>query len=129
MNFFTNRKLATRIGIITTVITCTGMLLLWFIVSRRISSMVESNITNQMIDAVESRASIINDYVTSAEEYMTAFALGNEVHDLLANPQDPALLREGQQYTEDFAAVKGIFEGLYIGTPDRKSTRLNSSHI
>ncbi len=118
MNFFTNRKLATRIGIITTVITCTGMLLLWFIVSRRISSMVESNITNQMIDAVESRASIINDYVTSAEEYMTAFALGNEVHDLLANPQDPALLREGQQYTEDFAAVKGIFEGLYIGTPD-----------
>ncbi len=39
---------------------------------------------------------------------MTAFALGNEVHDLLATPQDPALLREGQQYTEDFAAVKGI---------------------
>lgn len=71
--------------------------------------MVESNITNQMIDAVESRASIINDYVASAEEYMTAFALGNEVHDLLATPpQDPALLREGQQYTEDFAAVKGI---------------------
>lgn len=48
--------------------------------------MVESNITNQMIDAVESRASIINDYVASAEEYMTAFALGNEVHDLLATP-------------------------------------------
>ncbi len=118
MKFLVNKKLATRISIITTIITFIGMLLLWLIVSSRVASMVENNITNQMIDAVESRASIINDYVTSAEEYLTAFALGSEIHDLLTNPDDPALLQRGQQYTEDFAAVKGIFEGLYIGTPD-----------
>ena len=118
MKFLVNKKLATRISIITTIITFIGMLLLWLIVSSRVASMVENNITNQMIDAVESRASIINDYVTSAEEYLTAFALGSEIHDLLTNPEDPALLQRGQQYTEDFAAVKGIFEGLYIGTPD-----------
>ncbi len=118
MKFLVNRKLATRISIITTAITFAGMFLLWFIVSSRVASMVKDNITNQMTDAVESRASIINDYVTSAEEYMTAFALGSEVRDLLAHPEDPALLQKGQKYTEDFAAVKGIFEGLYIGTPD-----------
>ncbi len=117
MKFLVNRKLATRIGIITTAITFSGLLLLWLIVSSRISSMVENNITNQMIDAVESRASIINDYVASAEEYMMAFALSSEVRDLLANPDDPDLIRQGQRYTEDFAAIKGIFEGLYIGTP------------
>lgn len=117
MKFLANRKLATRIGIITTALTFAGMFLLWFVVSNRISSMVESNITNQMIDAVESRASIINDYVASAEEYMTAFALGSEVRELLNAPDDPGLLEKGQQYTEDFAAVKGIFEGLYISTP------------
>lgn len=116
--FFVNRKLATRIGIVTTALTFTGMFLLWFIVSSRVTRIVEGNITNQMIDVVESRASIINDYVASAEEYMTAFALGSEVRELLADPDDPALLARGQQYTEDFAAVKGIFEGLYIGTPD-----------
>jgi methyl-accepting chemotaxis protein len=71
-----------------------------------------------MIDAVESRASIINDYVASAEEYMTAFALGSEVRDVLENPDDAAVLQKAQKYTEDFAAVKGIFEGLYISTPD-----------
>lgn len=80
--------------------------------------MVESNITNQMMDVVESRASIINDYVASAEEYMTAFALGSEVHDLLGSPDDPALQENAQRYKEDFAGVKGIFEGLYIATPD-----------
>ena len=117
MKYLVNQKLATRISIITTLITFTGMFLLWVIVSSSVASMVQKNITNQMIDAVESRASIINDYVTSAEEYMTAFALGSEVRDLLENPEDPSLLQKGQQYTEDFAAIKGIFEGLYIGTP------------
>ncbi len=117
MKFLVNRKLATRISIITTAITFAGMILLWFIVSSRISNMVEHNATNQMIDAVESRAAIINDYVTSAEEYMKAFALGSEVRDLLSDPQNPALLEKAQKYTEDFAAVKGIFEGLYIATP------------
>ncbi len=118
MKFLVNQKLATRIGIITTTITLIGMLLLWIIVSTNTSSMVKNDITNQMTDAVESRAAIINDYVTSAEEYMTAFALGSEVHELLLNPDDPELLEKAQKYTEDFAAVKGIFEGLYIATPN-----------
>lgn len=118
MKFFTNLKLATRISIITTIITLTGMLLLWFIVSDSVSEIVKNDITNQMTDAVESRASIINDYVTSAEEYMMAFALANDVHEFLLNPQNHELLDKVQKYTEDFASVKGIFEGLYIATPD-----------
>ncbi len=101
-----------------TAIIFAGMILLWFVVSSRAASMVKSNITNQMTDAVESRAAIINDYVASAEEYLKAFSLSGEVRNLLANPEDPSLLQKGQKYTEDFAAVKGVFEGLYIGTPD-----------
>ena len=118
MKLLVNQRLATRISIITTVITLAGMLLLWVIVSNNVASIVKNDITNQMTDAVESRASIINDYVTSAEEYMTAFALGSEVRNLLMNPDNPQLTEKAQQYTENFASVKGIFEGLYIATPD-----------
>ncbi len=117
MRFMENKKLAVRIGIITTVITLIGMTLLWLVVSTNAASMVKSDITNQMTDAVEARAAIIDEYVLSAEEYMTAFALGGEVRDLLLNPYDPELLARAQKYTEDFAAVKGVFEGLYIATP------------
>ena len=117
MRFIENKKLSVRIGIITTIITLVGMALLWLVVSTNAAAMVKNDITNQMTDAVESRASIINDYVLSAEEYMTAFALGSEVRELLLDPDDPALLERAQKYTEDFAAVKGIFEGLYIATP------------
>lgn len=101
MKFLTNKKLAARIGIITTVITLVGMLLLWITVSNNAAAMVKGDITNQMTDAVESRAAIINEYVLSAEEYMAAFALGSEVRELLQNPEDPDLLRQAQQYTED----------------------------
>ena len=117
MRFIENKKLAARIGIITTAITLAGMALLWLVVSTNAASMVRSDITNQMTDAVESRAAIIDEYVLSAEEYMTAFALGSEVRDLLRDPENPELLARAQAYTEDFAAVKGIFEGLYIATP------------
>ena len=61
MKFLTNQK----IGITTTTIILTGMLLLWIIVSANASSMVKNDITNQMTDAVESRAAIINAYATS----------------------------------------------------------------
>ncbi len=118
MKFLVNQRLASRIGIITTVVTLVGMLFLWIIVSSNAAAMVKNDITNQMTDAVESRAAIINAYVSSAEEYMEAFALSSEVHNILLNPEDDALLAKAQQYTEDFAAVKGIFEGLYIATPD-----------
>ena len=118
MKVLVNKKLATRIGIITTVITLAGMLLLWFIVSSNAANMVKNDITNQMTDAVEARAAIINEYVSSAEEYMSAFALSGEVRQLLLNPEDPALTKSAQKYTEEFAAVKGVFEGLYIATPD-----------
>ena len=48
---------------------------------------------------------------------MKAFALGSEVRQLLLAPEDPEVLEQAQRYTEDFAAVKGVFEGLYIATP------------
>lgn len=108
MKFLLNKKLTTRIGLITIAITLSGMLFLWIIVSANATSMVKNNITNQMTDAVESRAAIIDEYVSAAEEYMSAFALGSEVQELLMNPDDPVLLERAKKYTEDFAAVKGV---------------------
>ena len=111
MKFLLNKKLTTHIGLITSTITLSGMLFLWIIVSANATSMVKNNITNQMTDAAESRAAIIDEYVSAAEEYMSAFALGSEVQELLMNPDDPVLLERAKKYTEDFAAVKGVLKG------------------
>lgn len=45
------------------------MTLLWLVVSNNAVSMVKNGITNQMTDAVESRAAIIDEYVLSADVY------------------------------------------------------------
>ena len=70
-------------------------------------SLVKIDITNQMIDAVEARAAIINGHVTSAEEYMSAFALSSEVRELLLNPEDPVLLKKAQTraFLRDFISL------------------------
>lgn len=114
LHFMENKKLAAKISILTTKITLAGMLLLWLVISFSTTSIVRNDNTSQMMNAVESRAVIIDDYVTSAEEYLKAFALSGEVQHLLKNPDDPELLRRAQQYTVDFSNIKGIFEGLYM---------------
>jgi len=113
-----NWRLASKISAFITAVTVAGILLLWVLISNGVTRLVRESITHQMSDAVESRAAIINNYVVGAEEYMTAFALADEVRGLLLNPGDPVLLERAQKYTVDFAEVKGIFEGLYIATPD-----------
>ncbi|MCX4341173.1 MAG: hypothetical protein OSJ72_16205 [Lachnospiraceae bacterium] len=50
---------------------------------------------------------------------MTAFALGSEVKELLADPENKALVAKGQQYTEDFAAVKGFLKAYISVRPTR----------
>ncbi|MGN0437314.1 MAG: methyl-accepting chemotaxis protein [Lachnospiraceae bacterium] len=112
-----NIKIALRTSIIITVVMIIGFFSLWRTVDRQTSSLMEKQITNQMTDAVETRAYIINSYVQSAEEYMTAFAQSDEVKNVLLHPENKEYVKRAQQYTVDFANVKGVFEGLYISNP------------
>lgn len=118
MKALKKQKMATKISFLAALITIAGLSLMWFITTNNAAITIDANLTNQMTDAVKTRAAIINDYVSSAEEFMIAFSLGEEVSDLLHDPENPALIAKAQKYTEDFAAVKGVFEGLYIGTPE-----------
>ena len=45
MRFMENKKLAARIGIITTIITLVGMALLWLVVATNSASVVKNDIT------------------------------------------------------------------------------------
>lgn len=113
-----NTKLATKISILVLLILLTSFFALWKTVDKKSTELVDKVIANQMMDAVESRAYIINNYVESAEEYMIAFAKSDEVRNLLEHPDSAAYQARAQQYTVDFASVKGIFEGLYIAGYD-----------
>lgn len=113
-----NIKIATRSSILITGILLIGFFGLWKVVDQKSSALVEEQIINQMTDAVETRAYIIDNYVQSAEEYMIAFAQSDEVRNVLLHPDTKSFQERAQQYTVDFAKVKGVFEGLYIASPE-----------
>lgn len=74
MKVLSNKKLAARMGIITSVITLFGMLLLWGVVSVNAASVVRRDITNQMTDAVESRAAIISHCQAQTKGFLIFFS-------------------------------------------------------
>ena len=113
-----NIKIATRTSILVTIVLVIGFWGLWMVIDNKMTSVVENQIINQMTDSVQSRAYIINNYVESVEEYMAAFAKSDEVKNALLHPEDAKIIERAQQYTESFANIKGIFEGLYIATPE-----------
>ncbi|MBP0958099.1 MAG: methyl-accepting chemotaxis protein [Oscillospiraceae bacterium] len=118
MRFLKNMRLASRISLCILIVTVVGMLILWSLIAQNVSSIVEENISNQMYDAVNSRAAIIEDYVSGAEKTMVEFSLSSEVKNLLKDPNNTELTAKAQSFTEKYGAVQGIFEGLYIATPE-----------
>lgn len=113
-----NMKLSSRISMLSAIIVCIGMFILWLITINNASYTVNTDLNNLMTDAVSARAEIIEDYVKNAEDYMKAFSLSPQIRELLKDPENPELIAAVQKYDEEFAAVKGIFEGLYVGTPE-----------
>ena len=109
-----NIKIATRASILITGILLIGFFGLWKVVDQKSSVLVEEQIINQMTDAVETRAYIIGNYVQSAEEYMIAFAQSDEVRNALLHPDTKSFQERAQQYTVDFAKVKGNEEVVTV---------------
>lgn len=113
---FKNMKLAAKTSIFMIIVLVIGFFALWKVVDETTGSIVSDNITNQMTDAVKTRGTIIDEYVKSAEDYLTAFGQAEEVKNLLLNPNSAECQKAAQDYTVAFAETKGIFEGLYIAT-------------
>ena len=111
-------KIATKVTLLTLLVMFLGFFCLWAQVNRTSTNTVGDMIQGQMKDAVQTRAYIIDNYVQSAEEYLEAFGKSDEVKNILKNPQSKEYASRAQEYTVEFAKVKGVFEGLYIATPE-----------
>ena len=123
---FKNMKIALRASIIITLVLVVGFFFLWRDVDTNVTNMMTEQIQNQMTDAVKTRAYSIDNYVTEAEQYMIAYSKSDDVRNLLRAPSNPIYIKRAQEYTEDMANVKGIFEGLYIATPE---TPVSYTHL
>lgn len=113
-----NGKMVRNIGLIMYGAMIIVFLIVYLSVNNTSSKLVGEIITNQMTDAVESRAALIEEYVVSAEQHLVAYAQSDEVRNLLLNPDNKTIQTRTQEYTVDFANTKNVFEGLYISNYD-----------
>lgn len=59
------------------------------------------------------RSEIIREYVTSAEDALTAYLRAGQIYSLLRDPSNEAVVAEAQKYTETFSKDLRNLEGIY----------------
>lgn len=79
---------------------------------------IKNSTIDTMSNIVMERATIIENYISSAEAYLTSYSRSSDVIDLLKNPQDEEVQKRAQIYTERFSADRLNLEGIYISEWD-----------
>lgn len=75
------------------------------------------NMKDAAIDTLQTisadKARLIEDYIRSSEEFLTAYSRAGEITALLSAPGDKKAVAAAQKYTETFSADKAYLEGIY----------------
>lgn len=83
-----------------------------------ISFSVSENLKRTAIDTLQTisadRAKIIDDYIRSSEEFLTAYSRAGEISALLSDPGDKEIMTAAQKFTETFSADRAFLEGIYV---------------
>lgn len=100
-----------------------------FINSSVTSSSHNSAVTSLQTAAID-RSAIIDDYIKSTEDSLTAYLKADQIHKLLENNGDKAIADKAQKYTEDYSKDLSNLEGLYASSWDTSIlTHTNASII
>ncbi len=90
------------------------MAVLAIFVIRTITNDKRSTTVNNLETVVQERSQIIENYVESTKDILTAFSRAGEVLTMIQNPEDPDIFAAAQAYTETFSTDVDNLEGLYI---------------
>ena len=107
------------VGIVTIMVLAQAalMLVVFLLVYIFMNSAMSSNIRSSVIESMETivqeRSQIIENYVTEAENYLTAYSRAGEITDLLLHPTDADAVAKAQTYTEVFSGDRENLEGIY----------------
>ena len=126
-------KQTKRFGIIVRIIAIVlaTQILMFAGMFLRINGLVSSssyqNAVNNMQTAAQDRSEIIENYIKSTEDTLTAYLKAQQIYDLLRNPDDPEKAAAAQKYTENFSKDISSLEGIYASSWDT-TVRTHTAH-
>ncbi len=109
-----NSNISVKVSLYIAILQVIVMLCLYLFISLSITQNMKNTIIDNMQTISVDRARIIEDYIRTSEDFLTAYSRAGEIADLLSAPTDAEVVAAAQRYTEIFSADRENLEGIYI---------------
>jgi len=107
-------RISVKVSLYIAIVQAIVMLCIFAFISFYVSvNMKETTIDNMQTISAD-RAKIIEDYIRSSEEFLTAYGRAGEITSLLSEPDDKRAVAAAQKYTEIFSADREYLDGIYV---------------
>lgn len=113
-------KLGLRISVTVFVIQLVAFIALFAFISISVSTSTRNNAVSNMQTAALDRSEIINNYIQSTEDTLTAYLQADQIYNLLRDPSNEEYVAAAQKYTEKFSKNITNLEGIYASSWDTK---------
>lgn len=107
-------RISVKVSLYIAIMQIIAMLCLFSFISFSVSQNMKETAIDTMQTISADRARLIEDYIRSSEEFLTAYSRAGEINALLSDPGDKEALAAAQKYTETFSADKEDLEGIYV---------------
>lgn len=113
-------KLGLKISAAVLVTQFIAFTFLFIFMNSSVSASAHDNAVNNMQTAAIDRSEIIQDYIKSTEDTLTAYLKAEQIYDLLRDPSNAEYVSAAQKYTETFSKDLTNLEGIYASSWDTK---------
>ena len=113
-------KLGMKISNSVMIVQAVVFTFLFFAVNTAVTGNTRNTAINNMKTAAIDRSEIIENYIASTEDTLTAYLKAEQIYDLLRDPENPENVAAAQEYTERFGKDLTNLEGIYASSWDTK---------
>lgn len=123
-------KLGARISLQVLAVEVLVFFLLAICILSAVTALIRNIVEEKILSVAIDRSKIIENYIDTTSDTLTAYLKAGEITALLSDPSDAAAAQAAQEYTESFSKDISNLEGIYASSWDTKMlTHTNSKVI
>lgn len=111
------KRISAKIALLVTAVEIVSMAILYGIMSRKITRMLQDKSADDMTVIAKDRAELIETYIHGCCDYLDSYSKADEIVAVLQNPS-PANIQRAREYTNKCADNSHDMEGLYVARWD-----------
>lgn len=109
-------KIGINVTIKVLIVQIAVFLSLFLFINGSLTDAMNESAESSIKTAVIDRSEIIENYIQSTKDTLTAYLKAEQIYNLLENPGDENFAAQAQKYTEDFSKDLSNLEGIYASS-------------